>query len=411
MEGTREIPVTLSAATAAKLLDVRIETLYAYVSRGLIRSEPAAGSGGREKVYLREDIDRLISRKAIRRNPDQMSSSVLRWGEPSLDSKLTLISQNQYYYRGEEVTRMAKERSFEEIAMFVWTGDWEGNIPEFSGLDQSLVESLSNLIRLDERRDWLKRCQLALIVHEDREKIASNSIESAWGILYLLVSMAILPSQVRKPHSISDALASLWNVYPDDTHIIDEALSICLDHELNISSFTARCAASSGASLHASIVAAISAFRGPKHGANILRVQAFLKEIEREKSVVSVAKLRQRRGESLPGFGHPLYSEEDPRAKRIFHILEASLSGSAAVTLFKELRIFGKEELNRMPNIDLALGILSMALSLPDDAPVQIATIGRCAGWIGHSLEQRDSDQLIRPRARYVGKPPRRSLA
>ncbi len=399
---------TLSAQQAADLLGIRIESLYAYVSRGLIRSEPAAGSGGREKVYLKEDLEWLLSRKAIRKNPDTVTSSVLRWGEPSLDSKLTLISDNRYYYRGEEVTRIAKERSFEEIASFVWSGEWGRSIPSYSKSDAKILDSISSLVPAGKGYDWLRLCQLALILHEERSGFAAKSSESAWAILYLFVSMAVFPEKLERTSSVCDALANLWNVYPDDAHIVDEALSLCLDHELNISSFTARCAASSGASLHASVVAALSAFRGPKHGANILRVQAFLTEIQQEGSVVKAAIQRQRRGESIPGFGHPLYSEEDPRAKRIYHLLDASLGESEAVSLFRELRNFGREQLNQMPNIDMALGIVGVALSLPHDASLQIATIGRSAGWIGHAFEQRASDQLIRPRARYTGKPPRR---
>ena len=60
----------------------------------------------------------------------------------------------------------------------------------------------------------------------------------------------------------------------------------------------------------------------------------------------------------------------------------------------------------QLPNIDIALVILSWALGLPAGAPLALFALGRTVGWIGHALEQYQVDQLIRPRARYNGAPP-----
>jgi citrate synthase len=55
------------------------------------------------------------------------------------------------------------------------------------------------------------------------------------------------------------------------------------------------------------------------------------------------------------------------------------------------------------PNIDFALVIAAQALGMPPGAPLALFALGRTVGWIGHALEQYETDQLIRPRARYVG--------
>src|SRR3954447_10204140 len=83
-------PAWVSAAEASRTLGITRQTLYAYVSRGLIRSEPGA-STTRERRYAREDIERLKRRAEERRDPDKVASHALQWGMPVLESAITLI--------------------------------------------------------------------------------------------------------------------------------------------------------------------------------------------------------------------------------------------------------------------------------------------------------------------------------
>ena len=109
---------------AARLAGVKETTLYAYVSRGLIRSE-AVSDTPRQHLYLAEDIQKLVQRKAQRRDPAKAARDALHWGTPMLDSDLTLITEHRLYYRGYDAARLAREHSLEEVAALLWTGDMD----------------------------------------------------------------------------------------------------------------------------------------------------------------------------------------------------------------------------------------------------------------------------------------------
>src|SRR5262245_35493692 len=112
----------LTAKEAAALLSVKEATLYAYVSRGLIPSQ-AVSDTPRQHLYLAEDVQQLAERKAQRRDPAKAARDALHWGTPMLDSALTLITEQTLYYRGYDAVRLAQERTLEEVAALLWTGD------------------------------------------------------------------------------------------------------------------------------------------------------------------------------------------------------------------------------------------------------------------------------------------------
>src|SRR5438445_12460853 len=101
-----------SAGDACALLRVNRATLYAYVSRGRIRSQPTAGSS-RERVYARDDVEGLRRRAEARRDPEKAVEGALRWGVPVLESSITLIDGHKLYYRGHDAAALARTRSTE----------------------------------------------------------------------------------------------------------------------------------------------------------------------------------------------------------------------------------------------------------------------------------------------------------
>src|SRR5215210_259425 len=112
----------LSAGRGAEELGVSLPTLYAYVSRGVVRSEAVEGKG-RARRYRTEDVRRLKERKERRRDPDGVVEGALHWGTPLLESGITLIDGGGLYYRGRDVVDLAEEKSIEEVAAFIWTDD------------------------------------------------------------------------------------------------------------------------------------------------------------------------------------------------------------------------------------------------------------------------------------------------
>ena len=115
----------LDADEAVETLGVNRATLYAYVSRGRIRSEAAPG-GERRRRYSRDDIERLKARSRERRNPEKAAEQALHWGLPILESAITLIADEHIYYRGHDAGVLARERSIADVAALLWTGTADG---------------------------------------------------------------------------------------------------------------------------------------------------------------------------------------------------------------------------------------------------------------------------------------------
>src|SRR5450631_1511941 len=114
----------LTADEATDILGISRATLYAYVSRGLIRSEEA-DAGKRTRRYHAEDVERLRRRQEQRRDPDQSAAETLNWGVPVVDSALTKIADGRCYYRGYDVADLAEQRTVEEVASLMWMGDFD----------------------------------------------------------------------------------------------------------------------------------------------------------------------------------------------------------------------------------------------------------------------------------------------
>src|SRR5439155_22276847 len=109
-------PEALPAEEAGRLLGVKLPTLYAYVSRGLVGS--VAGRG-RARLYLRSDLERLQGRRRgpAPRAEGRAVESPLRWGEPLLESAITAIGERGPRYRGHLAVDLAlADARFESVA-------------------------------------------------------------------------------------------------------------------------------------------------------------------------------------------------------------------------------------------------------------------------------------------------------
>jgi hypothetical protein len=193
---------------------------------------------------------------------------------------------------------------------------------------------------------------------------------------------------------------------PAAASLLRAALVLCADHELNVSAFTARCVASANATPYAVVIAGLAALQGAKHGGYTDQVEAFLSEVATPERASTVITHRLKRGERVPGFGHPLYPDGDPRAKALFTLTMKACPKDTAIALGKAVATQVQRTIGQQPTIDFALAILASALHLPPGSALALFALGRTIGWIGHAIEQYQLDQLIRPRARYVGPAP-----
>jgi citrate synthase len=220
--------------------------------------------------------------------------------------------------------------------------------------------------------------------------------QTGWRIIWQLAAVATGGEKAQD--TIDATLAKGWGV-ARSAHLIRAALILCADHELNVSTFTARCVASAGTSPYGVVVAGLAALEGTKHGGTTARIEASWDTLRRTRDLEIALAERLRRGEPIDGFGHPLYPHGDPRGTLLLEMLPAGKTALFA----RRLASAGKSVLGEAPTVDFALVAMARALGLPSGAALTLFAIGRTLGWIGHAIEQYEKDAIIRPRAKYVG--------
>lgn len=394
----------LSAREAAEELGIRLPTLYAYVSRGWIRSEATEGRK-RDRRYRAEDVKKLKERKEQRQHPDKIASGALHWGTPVMESGITLITDGRLYYRGQDAVELATNNILEEVAALIWAGDPDTARTLFGAEPPILSPGYPTVVAaLAPVEAFQVLLPLAAV-----EDLAAYDLRPAavarTGARILRLMAAIAAGDAGG--SMAETLQQSWVPWdPQTTTLFDAALILCADHELNVSTFTARCVASSEATPYAVVAAGLSALQGVKHGGQTELVEAFLREAETSIDARKAIASRLKRGEGVPGFGHSLYPEGDPRGRKLLQLTAAARPESPAVTLAATVAEEVLDLVGERPTVDLGLVTLARALGLPLGGAKALFAIGRTVGWIGHAIEQYQSDSLIRPRARYIGVQP-----
>jgi citrate synthase len=386
----------LTARETAERLGIKRDTLYAYVSRGLLRSQPIPGS--RERGYRTEEVERLRAGRGLSR-PTRSEPFV-----PVIDSAICLIEGGRLYYRGHDAIRLAETTTLEDIAGLLWGQD---PISTFRHSQRSEARGIGGRVGAAASLGVIERChvRLAELAAADLGALdltPHGIVRTGRAILYELA--ACIGDRPTAPDPVHEQLAALWRLDQKGANLIRRCLVLLADHELNASTFVARCVASTGATPYAVVSGALAALSGRRHGGASASAEALLHEIAERDDPLAVMAARLARNEMLPGLGHPLYPDGDPRAAALLNAAMAAIPASrplieAAVAAARQL-------VPQPPNVDFALAAATTALGLPQGTALAIFILGRTVGWIAHAIEQYHSDVLIRPRARYTGPRP-----
>lgn len=396
-----------TAQEASDLLGVSPATLYAYVSRGLIRSE-SIGEDSRSRRYHAEDVQQLKKRKELRRNPTKAVEQALHWGAPVLDSAITLIDDGQLYYRGVSALDLARTRTVEEVAALIWLGDMGAEVATLfdAASSRASFRCLATRRRVaDLSPVEMFQAILPVAAAEDLSAYDFRPLTVARTGARILGLLALIAAgRDEKGSDIAQTLQEGW--VPEDSsavQLLRAALILCADHELNVSAFTARCVASAGSTPYAVVLAGLAALQGVHHGGSVEQVEAFLQEVGAPGQARMVIARRLKRGERIPGFGHQLYPQGDPRGKALLELTRQAYPDSPAVALGDAVVSHAQDAIGQQPTVDFGLAVLASALQQPPGAALALFALGRTIGWIGHAIEQYQQNQLIRPRARYTG--------
>ncbi|GAB2827042.1 citrate/2-methylcitrate synthase [Comamonas piscis] len=398
----------LNSQQAAAMLGVQRASLYAYVSRGLLRAHSQPGQRGH--VYARLDVQRLARQRHTVRNPAQLARSTLDWGTPVLRSAITQVSQGRLTYRGREALQWAKHASLEDTAALLL-----GLAVADAPCSAHTLPAMPPTTAAPTQPVPTPRPPAEALSAWHSRPTSEPALVTPGGARPLLQHMLWVltgqppPAEAAPPPAellIHQQLAALWQQDAAGENTLRQALVLCADHELNASSFAARVVASTGASLHASLGAGLAALSGPLHGGMTAVIDQHWDDWHAAPQAgdtlpPSLAQLlADTRINSSPhycaGFGHPLYPAGDPRSQRLLSLLPADAERSALLaTVHRQTGLH--------PSLDYALVAIQRGLGLPTGAAFVLFALGRTAGWLAHALEQRDSGQLIRPRAQYVG--------
>lgn len=399
----------LTSREVADRLGVRLETVYAYVSRGLLTSSRAAG--GRGSTFDRVEVEALLDRERRGR-----PATARTWRGPVVDTDITLIEDGHLFFRGVDAVALAGTAGFEAVAHFLWTGEPSGD--PFTAPPEMLAAARAAVAALPASSDLVARLRVAVAAASAADPLrydlrSQAVVPTARGLVATMVeALPVAGADVGRhdDHEVQVA-RRLWSRLtaspPTDRLLgcLDAALVLLVDHDLAVSTVAARTAASVRAHPYAVVATGLSALDGALHGgASALAYGVLRDALDRDARDVVAEHLRADR--PVPGFGHRLYPDGDPRAGALLDRLAAE--PSAAPVLDAVRRLAAATGLR--PNVDLSLAALALAAGMPRAAGEVVFAVARSVGWIAHALEEYHETPLrFRGQGRYRGpRPPQR---
>jgi citrate synthase len=412
----------LTAAQAAQRLGVKPATLYAYVSRGVLRRDHAAD--GRSSLFDSEEVEQLARRGRPRRPAGVADITV--------ESAITEITGDRLRYRGLDVIRLATSRTFEDVAELLWTGEFPALPPaSWRATPAALAAGRGAQAALPAGTLLLERFQVivpAMAATDPLRLQLDPAAVIAAGRSIIAGLVDCLPPAVPdypisdypsmdypdsdNPGTDNPIADRLWprlcdrRASPALRRALSAALVLLADHELAASTLAARAAASVRADPYAVVATGLGAVGGALHGGASLGAEAMLAAAAGPDDVPRVVGELLRRGEKVPGFGHFVYRTGDPRAVLLLDLVRraAPKSGQLAVAeaVLAEVRRKSLPE----PNIDFAIATLARVAGMVRGSGEAVFAVARTAGWIAHALEAYAGPGPLRPRAVYIGRPP-----
>lgn len=393
----------IDAVEAARRLGVKRETIYAYVSRGLLTSTRALD--GKTSTFDPAEIETMRNRG--RRT---------RAGEVTLaiGTSITLVEQGQLWYRGHDALDLAgRDVDYEAVAALLWTGELEAGPPwDHEGYPRRLALAVGDALpRSTGLLDRLRAAVVAVSASDElRHDLRPASVIAAAQATIVAMVEAVPRRGADRHGRLAERLWPRLSARPYDpaaVRALNGALVLLADHDLATSTLAARVAASARADPYSVIQVGLGTLGGTLHGAASRGVHDLLMRAVDAPTASAAIGDAWRRGRFLPGLGHGLYPNGDPRALVLFDLLERSDPDEERYQLATEVLDLARDRTGIEPNIDFALATLAFSHHLVSDAAEAIFAIARTAGWIAHALEEYDEAELrFRPQGRYQGPRP-----
>ncbi|HEU5240655.1 MAG TPA: citrate/2-methylcitrate synthase [Ornithinibacter sp.] len=381
----------VTADQAADLLGVRLQTIYAYVSRGLLtRGYRTNEAGHRVSVLALDEVLRLAAERTRVRTG---SLEVL------VETDVTLLDpKGMLSFRGHDAVELS-ERPFEEVAELVWGSPTSGSWTSTPADAQPVAAAAAALGDAATDADRVRAAVLALATADPERTLLTSPHVVAVGRRAVAGGVAALGGSGDGP--VADRLwPALGAPTPtaEGVAALNAALVLLVDHELAASTMAARIAAGTGADPWLVLLTGLAALGGPRHGRSSVAAEAVLRD--------GVPGLDGYAADQpVPGFGHKVYVDADPRAEVLLdHVARLDPAGWPDV---EELLLAVSHRFGRSPNVDLGLAALVRACGFRPGSGETIFALSRMVGWLAHAMEEYPQGLRFRPRAVYTGDPTR----
>jgi citrate synthase len=409
----------ISAAEAAQRLSVKQASLYSYVSRGVLTRRRAAGS--RASLFSASEVEGLARRGRPRRAPGA--------AELVIETQVTEITGDHLRYRGRDAIGLAREHTFEEVAGLLWTGSLgeSGGPPDWQATEAAVAAGRAAQAALPAGTLPLERLQVIvpalaatdpLRLHLDPPAVIAAGRALIAGMVACLPAAGPgerdrLPAAGRGELDRLPAAGSIAERLvprlcpaspgPGLIRALGTSLVLLADHELAASTLAARVAASVRADPYAVIATGLGAVGGPLHGGASFGAEVMLRSAARAADAARSVGDLLRRGERIPGFGHYVYRESDPRVVLLMELLRGAAPQSERLDVADAVMAEARRRALPAPNIDFALAALATVGDMIPGAAQAVFAVARTAGWLAHALEEYARGTPIRPRGIYTG--------
>lgn len=403
----------LTAEQTAERLGVKLETLYAYVARGkLARDRTADGSS-----FDPLEVERFAAARRRRSAPGSPATGRSD-GRPLMviETGFALIEDGDLFYRGRRAVELARE-PFETVARWALTGVWDADARFSPGAGRVAARRAADELPAsagDRDRQVIAVTALAaadpLRTSLDPATVAGAAERVVAGMVSVLPVVA--HDDDEPSDTDDDALAlrlhrrlAVTAPAPGAVAVLNAALVLLIDHDLAVSTLAARAAASARATPYGVVIAGMGALDSPLHG-NASRAchRLLARVLAGEDPARVVADAVVGAGGPVPGFGQPLYPGGDPRARAILGRLAAEPEAAPVLAAVDATATLLRDRAGAHPNVDLALGALTLAHGMRDDAGEVIFATARAVGFVVHALAEYGEPPLrLRPVGRYTG--------